>query len=206
MNKGPKTAQEFIDEAFAKADAAVKEQRNATNLFIWGGRFAEDNESDLPQLVQFLQAWQADSSLAFTWAMVEEVEHFYVRPTSLKEMIQDHDQIERVRLFGPEGDLSIRRDADMLYWHFISETHQQVPVGPIFNPVSFWDEATNQGRTFACHEQCYYQWRRDVRERRVTHKWASDVALTGKQYLRQAHYLENGRIAFVRYVDFKEAK
>lgn len=205
MSDDPQTAQEFIEKAFTDAEATLEKEYDADSLFIWGGQFSEYDEDEEKNLLeQFLTTWQGDNSPSFTWAMVEEVDCFYVEPASVIKLAGRPDQLERVRLFGPDGDLSIRRDAKQFYWHFISESHAQVPVEAAFHPESFWQETANQKCTFARHERRYYQWRRDEREQRVTHKWASDDALQDKQYLRQVQYLENGRVAFVRYVDFEE--
>ncbi len=202
MSAQQATTQSFIDRAFQDAKTAVTNPCTAQNLFIWGGQFHNEPPA---RLEQFLQAWQADGSLVFRWMMVEEVDEFYVKPASLPNLIAQHTLLERARLFGEAGDLDIRRDADTIHWRFISEAHAAPPALPAWvNAVPFpWDERENQ--SFARHEQCYYQWRQDNQEQRVKRNWLEDSSLaeTGLM-LRQVQYLENGRIAFVRYVNIEE--
>lgn len=210
MSDKQKTAQDFIEQAFKDAKTAVKERRTAENLFIWGGQFSNNASSDGEEavpLVEFLKAWDSDNSPAFKWMMAEEVGKFYVKPASLPDLMAQHNLLERVRLFGEAGDLDIRRDAATIHWRFISEIQTQLPTLPSWaGTAPFWAEAENQARSFARHEQCYYQWRRDAQEKRVSGNWVSDEDLAQKDVLlRQVHYLENGRVAFVRYVDFEEA-
>lgn len=203
MSAQQETTQSFIDQAFRDAETAVANPCTTQNLFIWGGQFHNEPPA---RLEQFLQVWQAENGPAFRWMMVEEVDKFYVKPASLTDLIAQHAFLERARLFGEEGDLDIRRDADTIHWRFISETHAAPPTLPVWaNAVAFpWNERENQ--SFARHEHCYYQWRRDGNEPRVKNDWleGSNLAETGL-VLRQVHYLENGRIAFVRYVDIEEA-
>ena len=203
MSAQQDTTQSFIDQAFQDAATTVTNRYTAQNLFIWGGQFHNEPPD---RLIQFLQAWQAEGFPVFHWMMVEEVDEFYVKSASLTDLIAQHTLLERARLFGEAGDLDIRRDGNTIHWRFISETRAALPTLPVgANAVPFlWDERENQ--SFARHEQSYYQWRRDGKEPRVKKNWLvdEDFSETGL-LLRQVQYLENGRIAFVRYVDIEEA-
>lgn len=211
MNRELRTAREIIQDVFTQTDDSLRNSKTSDNLFIWGGQIANDNGESISQLPAFFQAWSAEDGPDFDWMMVEEVDRFYVKTASLVHLATHHELIERVRLFGQVGDLDIRRDGREIYWRFISETHSQLPSAFPFSAHSFWDDPKNKGVTFARYEQCYFQWRRtqnepiETRERRVTSDWADDPALATIDYLRQAHYLQNGRVVFVRYIGFEES-
>ncbi|KAA3657382.1 MAG: hypothetical protein DWQ04_28240 [Chloroflexi bacterium] len=207
MTSEPKTAKEFIAEAFKKAKKAHKKRRGKDSLFVWGGKFTiEVDDKNISTLEKFLSAWAASNAPQFKWMMVEEVSEFYVARADIKTAMQQQAQIERVRLFGKGGDLDIRRDADTIYWRFISEKTKQLPSLPaIAQAEDFWADPKNAKKQFARHKQRYFQWRRDDKEQRVTHKWVHiDETVQELNYLKQVQYLENGRIAFTRYVDFVE--
>ena len=171
------------------------------DLLIWGGHFSQD------QLPLFLQAW--DNTPHCAWAMVEEVSRFYVKrvATPANALPQPAYLLQRMRLFGLTGDLDIRRDGDTIYWHFIGETGGDWKGVDLdgFSVADFWQEATEPPTLLREVEQRYFQWLRDMPEQRVTSHWVpQDEPNKTFNYLRQLHYLDNGRIAFVRYVDFEE--
>jgi hypothetical protein len=191
-------ADDFVNKAFRLAGNA--HEIGANELIIWGGDF----EADL--LPVFLEAW--DNAPHFSWAMIEEVSRFHVEETTTPGQILPEQPylVERLRCFGPTGDLDIRRDGDRCYWHFIGETNAGWDALDLaqFNMGDFWQDA---GPLLKFREisQSYFQWLRGKPEQRVKHDWvAKDVPEKRFNYLQQKQYLDNGRIAFVRYLDFTE--
>lgn len=198
-NKNPNLAIVEITKAFQTiADAREVSQ---DDLLIWGGHFAPEQLSD------FVQAW--DGSPHFLWAMVEEVSTFYVKKANTPggAIPQPEYLLLRLRIFGPDGDLDIRRDGNRFYWHFIGDANAQWQIldDEAFALSSFWADAPDPPAVLREVEKRYYQWKRDMLEQRVKLDWVPQNEPNKTfNYLKQRHYLDNGRIAFVRYVDFKE--
>ena len=188
MGNEIKTIEDYVVATFEQAQATIK---NKSSLYIVGGQFSSAERA----LSTFLAAWSNDSAPPFQFSMVEHVSFFRAGYANLTEISKQADLLERVRLFGLAGDLDIRRDGEIIYWRYISETDTALPELTQFGIEAYPDN----GKTFAKDERSYLLWRRDPQEQRVRHDWAAGLEFT---HLQQVHYLENGRIAFVRYVEF----
>ena len=189
---------DFVKQAFRQAAEAVEVGKN--DLLIWGGEF------DADQLPAFLTAWK--DAPHFIWAMIEEVSRFHVEEAAAPAVILPEEPyvIERLRCFGPAGDLDVRRDADDCYWHFIGEADEHWAGLDLaqFGIVDFWQSA-DPSLKFREISRSYFQWRRDKSEQRVTTQWVPDGIPDARfNYLQQKQYLDNGHVAFVRCIDFSE--
>ena len=198
-NNNSNIATEAITNAF-QTIADAREVGRA-DLSIWGGHFTPK------QLPDFVQTW--DGLPHFRWAMVEEVSNFTVKKakTPRSAVPQPDYLLLRLRIFGPAGDLDIRRDGDHFYWHFIGDANAQWQIknGDAFAQSNFWEDALNPPALLREVEQRYFQWLRDMPEQRVKSDWVPENEPNKTfNYLQQRHYLDNGRLAFVRYVDFEE--
>lgn len=198
MSKPRRDANYFIENVFNELGEQAKDV-GADDLVIRGGEFAGN------RLAEFIQAWEAANlDGALTWAMVEEVSRFYVlRLNRPGEAIPDDPYLlERCRLFGPTGDLDIRRERDRFLWRFIGDSLESWPALEEFEFQDFW-RGREPKPVFRAVEREYMQWRPE--DGRASNQWRGETSLAGKDTrLKQIHYLDSGRIAFVRYVTFEE--
>lgn len=188
MSNQTKTIKEYVVAAFEQAQAAIK---NKSSVYVWGGQFSSAEHT----LGTFLDTWNTENGPQFQFSMVEHVNYFRAFLANLAELGQQANLLERIRLFGPAGDLDIRRDGETIYWRFISETDTALPDLAPFGMEAY----PEKGKTFAKDERSYLLWRSDKQEQRVKHAWAEGLDFT---HLQQVQYLENGRVAFVRYIGF----
>lgn len=111
-------------------------------LAIWGGWCA--TEADLLKL---LQDWpKRDEAMPYRiWEYSDQITF------EEKKLPQDAHWLERGRLFGPGGDLEVRRDGDRFYWHFVGRVGMQPPAGN-FHAQDFWTESETGTRFFHCEK------------------------------------------------------
>lgn len=98
--------------------ADLTAEAGANQVAIWGGRFKADDTETLEQrLARFLASWDwAACAMPYRiWEYAHRIE--FTRDT-LPQVIEHH-LLERGRIFGSGGDLSLRRDSAHFYWHFI---------------------------------------------------------------------------------------
>jgi len=180
----------------------------AKKLLIWGGSFQE------AELAEFIKVWEG-SQAHFSWQMWEAVSRFDLVRSRSQTVLRPpagnrFDDIERIRLFGNKGDLLIRRDADWFAWRFIGD-----PVGDgeaawpmLIKKYEMKDYADSHGdNLFYWQDVSYLLWHRDEKEQRVSTLWADarNANLTKQEkYLNQRHYMRQGRIEFVRYLNIGE--
>lgn len=99
-------------------EAAVAADQRPT---VWGGRF----EATTERTGAFLAEWKA---FDMPWRICEWVSDFrfeYQPETAPSDL----EYLERTRLFGPGGDLELRRDGDEMLWRFIGAAGVSLPVG-----------------------------------------------------------------------------
>ena len=106
------------------ADAPV---RTEEDLSIWGGNF------EARRLADFLKRWKLEER-EMPWRIWEWVSRIVFQWETLPG---NPKLLERGRLFGPGGDLSLRRDGDRFLWHFIGPAGVEPPVG--FEARSYWE-------------------------------------------------------------------
>lgn len=135
------------------------------NLTIWGGACkAADLET-------FLNAWAAVSThmpwRIWEWVSKITFEHSTAIPENLK-------WLERGRLFGEGGDLSLRRDGAQVYWHFVGEKPQKLPDGFVwasaenkearFRVFDYWQAPDNAARELTIFDRKALLWGQELRD------------------------------------------
>lgn len=193
MSDKRRNAAYFVEKLFADMDGH-QAYVGAADLRILGGEF------EASRLVEFMEIWDKTPAGSFQWAMVEEVSQFYVSsPTNVVAALPgDSNLLERLRLFGPHGDLDLRRDGARFLWSFIGETDVNWPDFGTFAPEDFW-QTQEPKPVFRVVNREFQTWKPD--DKRANDGWRGSTSLAGKDVkVKQIHYLDNGRIAFVRYV------
>jgi len=97
-------AADLVREAFQRVEGANIVEPEA--LVIWGGIFPAASLGD------FLSAWHSLLIERMPWRMVEFVDRFTILRASVNDaaLSDSEKRLERARLFGPAGDLDLRRD------------------------------------------------------------------------------------------------
>jgi hypothetical protein len=126
------------------------------DLAIWGGKCAEDD------LLTFLNEWQLKDMPYRIWEYVSEIEF---SPQTTNQPPKNVSLLEHGRMFGPGGDLTLRRDGAEFRWHFVGQKKQPEPPTS-GNPKDFWAVEQNKQLTF--------------------HRWTDKALLWGK-------HIGNGR-------------
>lgn len=111
-------------------------------LSIWGGEF------NSTELAPFLDAWDLGQR-NMPWQIWEWVSKIEIRrQATMKNSIlpEDSELLERGRLFGPGGDLSLRRDGGRFLWHFVGPPQNGLPTG--FEWVREGRQAEGEGGRF----------------------------------------------------------
>ena len=200
MSASQKSASDWIDaaiEEFAETSWAGPE-----DLVIWGGSFPDK------KWTEFLTVWQAALQERLPWRIEETVSQAVTRKATPagSALPADIYSLERLRCFGPHGDLDLRRDRETIHWRFIGDRGEPWPKLP--NGMAchdFWQEQPEGEKArFRVIEKSYYQWRPN--DRRVSAQWYSLADRTPELYLEQIHYLRQGQTAFVRFAGFTSGK
>jgi hypothetical protein len=125
---------EAIDfQQLAEALQDPEQQCGATELAIWGG---DCSEADILTL---LQQWPGrDNAMLYRiWEYSSQI----LFEDANQQLPTQPEWLERGRLFGSGGDLSLRRHEKRFRWHFIGLSGTTPPTGN-FNAQSFWDVET----------------------------------------------------------------
>jgi len=173
----------------------TQSQRGQPDLSIWGGLCAE---SDLPT---FLRQWPLAQMPYRIWEYASEIA--FEQDT----LPQNVALLERARLFGPGGDLEVRREGTTFAWRFVGPAGVQPPAGD-YDAQDYW--AKHPDATFHQREETALLW-----GKRDGEKWADDrvgaarlnYPATGERV--QAHYRtfsRAGRVEFVWFADLREWK
>jgi hypothetical protein len=193
-----RSAKELVQQAFDQVGAAGVAGRD--QILIWGGVFPAS------QLDDFLKVWEDALTTHMPWRIIEYVDRFVVQKAgaSSAALPESGNLLEHGRLFGRLGDLDLRRDGQVIRWRFIGDAQQVWPEVPqAYSPRSFWDEHGKNAPAFHEVEVRYYLWR--AKEQRVDSRWLRSAGLKGEdQRLIQLQYLRDGRVEFVRYMDFEQ--
>jgi hypothetical protein len=96
-------------------------------LAIWGGRCAE---GELPDLVE---RWTGRADMPYRiWEYVDKDKILFEK----NRLPENPLLLERGRLFGPDGDLRLRREGKEFSWSFTGKAGLSPPPG--FPGVDFW--------------------------------------------------------------------
>lgn len=128
---------EFARIDFAREVERLHEGRvgPADGLHLWGGTFEAE------RLQSFLDAWAgqftAVSMPCRIWEYTDSIHFIMPEPPDLGLSAKPLELLERGRLFGAAGDLSLRRDSDHYYWHFIGDFAPPT-LPPDWEGQDFW--------------------------------------------------------------------
>lgn len=174
-------------------DKFLEERLTRDNIEIWGGKIAEKH------LTSFINLWDI-STMPFI--ILETLED--IRITRSSDCLKiDPYMVDRLRIFGKDGDLDIRRDSNIFFWRYIGESN--LPEG--IEGKSFWEE--NPDRKFFTGDEEYallwgkYDSRRRLWfERRVASANLSYPIENNPKRVRVQYRTlsENGILAFVRFL------
>jgi len=145
----------LIDDLFVKANVVTK-----SKLTVWGGEFS------LEKLGEFIEAWSLDKK-DMTWCIWEHVHRITFGGLSIPGELE---MLERGRVFGPHGDLSLRRDGERFIWRFVGAPGLSPPGG--FVVKDFWNEKNSDLHLHLSEEQALL-WG-EKREQQGVSRWAED--------------------------------
>lgn len=162
-------------------------------LAIWGGWCCTETDA-----MALLRDWpQRDKAMPYRiWEYTSEMVF------EEKALPVDGRGLERGRLFGPGGDLSLRRDGDRFYWHFVGQPGMQPPDGD-FHAQDFWGQAEAGTSFFRCKERSllwgerqegFDLWFED-RTGRARLRYPMDT--TGRVQVEYQTFSRAGRVEFV---------
>jgi hypothetical protein len=123
----------------------------------------------------------------------------------------DLDYLERGRVFGERGDLSLRRDGERFFWHFVGELGTPRPQG--FNATDYWKGREDQ--PVRSRQRTALLWgSREAAEPHGKTSWYEDrVGQAQLDYpnvnsnrvqVRYREYLRGGRVELVWLLDLEE--
>lgn len=180
-------------------DPARQYGPQAQPLTILGGDCAVD------QLLKFLTAWQLPKA-DMPWCLWEEASRIVLEEKTLPDA---PEHLERGRVFGPAGDLSLRRNGPSFRWWFIGPAGIAAPqtYGQVHD---FWADAQRHKLILHRHDEKALLWGkwagkgadgRDVwREDRVAGAQLNYPGLIGppeRVQVRFYRFTTAGRVAFV---------
>ena len=163
----------------------------SADLVIVGGTISE------PEIANWLKQWNLRN---MPWQLCEWVNDLKLQKSQV--LPTTFDLVERLRLFGYGGDLTVHRDGDTFHWHFIGSLQTKVPQLP--KSRDFWQEHPNK-ILYRIDQQAILWGAWDEKRGRWFDNrvgWAKldyPKELHGKRHV-YAHcweYLDTGRVAFV---------
>ncbi|MBW2065327.1 MAG: hypothetical protein JRJ03_10400 [Deltaproteobacteria bacterium] len=150
------------------------------DLAIWGGVRAEN------RLSEFLRQWDLSQMPYRIWEYVSEI--VFERDT----LPQNVALLERGRLFGPGGDLELRRDGGMFAWRFIGPAAVQPPAGD-YSAQDYW----------ASHSQVMFHQRKETAL--LWGKWNGEKWADDRVGAARLNYPATGEWVQVHYQGFSRA-
>lgn len=162
-------------------------------LAIWGGwcRSAD--------VLTLLQDWpQRDETMPYrTWEYADQI------TIEEKTLPSNSERLERGRLFGPGGDLTVRRDGDRFRWHFVGKPDVQLPTGD-FHAESFWAQPGEDQTEFYQREEQALLWGERpanfdlwFEDRTGQAKLKYPVAQPGRVRVKYQLFSRDGQVQFV---------
>ncbi len=169
----------------------------------WGGICPPE------KLSEFLKAWAFRPAFA-VWETSDSIEWSKKGqagdPSEHPALSADAAYLERARMFGPDGDLQIRREEDRFLWSFVGEPGAGPPAG--WPAESFWENPENEGVRYRRKEETFLLWgeKKDGRDRWHDDRVAAarldypvDAESGGRVQARADLFIRNGRTEFVRF-------
>jgi hypothetical protein len=134
--------QYYLDFNQIVQDITRNKRYGKNDLAIWGGTCAES------ELMIFLENWLSHNMPFRVWEYVSEI--CFQRETLPKTS----NLLEQGRLFGEDGDLTLRRDGSNFRWYFVGRPDVQPPDGCIAE--NFWEQYPEVA--FYCCEETALLW------------------------------------------------
>jgi hypothetical protein len=174
------------------------------DITLVGGRMAET------EVISWLERWDLDK---LCWRMWESVSEIKLEEKTALPNIQ---WLERGRIFGESGDLTLRRDGAQFRWWFIGDKDFRLLEN--HGGHDFWDNPSHQRNgLFAIRQEAIlwgaYQSKTEEIGRNEPPLWYDDrvgyaklfypASLAGNRhiYARYYEYLDRGRVIAVRMYD-----
>lgn len=199
MNEVQDTLKRIFEEVQSAARVGPED------LCVIGGRFEAE------RLSTFVELWARTLGQRMPWRIYEYVSKLLVEQSNTGIPAEDLQSLERARCFGGLADLDLRRDLSTIYWRFIGDPSISLPNlnAESFEANDYW---TRRGNILLRRfEKSTLQWRSD--DDRVGGQWVmyGDLVLEDeknklKVFLKQIHYVRNGRLELVRFTDFETEK
>ena len=178
-----------------------------TELAVWGGEFAAD------RLQAFLQTWNLPCAgmpwSLWQWTDKIQMKHGAGAPADL-------DYLERGRIFGPDGDLELRRDprqdGDRFLWRFVGESGIAQPQG--FDVAPYW--AGREDKPLQSYERTALLWgSKEAAKPHGKASWHDDrvggaeldypSVNSNRAQVRYVEYLRGGDVELVRLLCLEDA-
>lgn len=171
-------------------------------LAVRGGAFRAS------ELERFLLSWalprQGMPWGLWQWTDCMEMQHGRGMPGDL-------EHIERGRVFGPEGDLEIRRERDEFLWRFVGEAATAMALG--FEAADYW--SGREGKPLRAFRRTALLWgSRKAARQHGKPGWHEDrVSQAGLDYpevssdraqIRYVEYLDGGNVEWVRFTALED--
>ncbi len=183
-------------EQMLERDALI---RNEEELAVLGGEFTAD------RLAEFLAAWDFA-------AMPYRIWEYAHRITFTEPEARALDLLERGRLFGAGGDLSLRRDGARVLWSFTGAARTPAPAD--FDARNFWRK--HPGSELRQHDATALLWGDYSDERQRWHDdrvgWAdlnypcadAGARVAGKRLsINYTVFSDGGQTAFIWWKELK---
>jgi hypothetical protein len=123
---------------------ADEPQVGQEDLAIWGGTCAEGKLGD------FLGGWRLEQMPYRIWQYTDRIN--FEKDTLASNVAL----LERGRIFGPGGDLDLRREGDGFRWRFVGDPGVHPPVGYDAEENNFWKQ--HPDAKFHCYTETALLW------------------------------------------------
>jgi len=122
-------------------DYLLKEKRISRNdIQIWGGEIEEK------ELEEFIKKWDLSD---MSYRIIETVKEIAMTKDNIDI---DSEIVERIKIFGGDGDLDLRRDSSCFRWRYIGKNSPPQDV----TAENFWDK--NPSKKFFMEEKEALLW------------------------------------------------
>lgn len=130
-----------------------RELKGKDELMIVGGTISE------AKVINWLREFKGMPWRVWEWVNDFRLEHESLTPAF--PLAIRLSALERVRLFGDGGDLTVRRDGALFRWHFIGPSGAKkeaiIPAG-WQSCHDYWDRKENESQKLTCSEQKALLW------------------------------------------------
>lgn len=181
-------------------DMLVEQPVTRQQLAVWGG------ESPVSELERFLCGW-ALPRVGMPWSLFQWTDDITIRHN--QGLPENLAYLERARIFGPEGDLEVRRSGDLFLWRFAGEPGLPQPAGFDLEEPGFWEAPGRKPLRAYRRRALLWGRRQDARARgkagwhedRVSQARLEYPGVTGDRVqVYYIEYLDGGDVELVRYL------